>query len=99
MMLRTTIRSIFLFVAVASSLGLRELEPWPIDRLMRESDLVVIASVHSSMENQVRPDGVFGSLAVVGRTTVFDVKAAIKGQAGPSIELMHFDLPANAMMK
>jgi hypothetical protein len=69
----------------------RLLDSWPYDKLMKESDLVVIATATKTEETKDEPPDHHWSLEFVGQNTTFDVKHVFKGKTdGKPITVPHF---------
>lgn len=82
--------SFLVFAAFASG---RPMEGWPYEKLLEESDLVVIATAVSVEEVQVpvqdQPQAFRGDIAP--QVTNFSVRAVIKGQlAGADLSVLHY---------
>lgn len=81
------------FVATASIAVARQIESWPYDRLLANSDVVVIASVQAVAPSERRPAESLMVLGARGRITTFHVKLVIKGEVGRAISVLHYQLP------
>lgn len=91
-MLRWFILAQILVLTTANLVLAERVQSWPYDRLIRESDVVVIASARGTVPSDIRPEGQLAGAKVVAQITAFDVKAAIKGDVGQAIDLLHFRL-------
>lgn len=79
-------------LAVASTPGTaRLLDSWPYDKLMKESDLVVIATATKTEDTKDEPPEHSWPVEFVGQNTTFDVKHVLKGKVkGEQIKVLHF---------
>ena len=71
----------------------RQVESWPYERLFKEADVVVIATVKASVETKdPAPDGRWKSV-LIGQATSFTIDTVIKGTvpAAP-LTVLHFKL-------
>ena len=66
-------------------------EDWPYDKLMKESDLAVIATAVKTEATADKPPEHSWPVEFVGQETTFKVKQAIKGKPpGEQIKVLHF---------
>src|SRR5262245_48641050 len=71
---------IFLVLAVAPAHG-RGIKPWPYKKLLKEADLVVIATAKSTVDADDRlKDHPFKGVKFLGLTSTLNVKAVLKGK-------------------
>jgi hypothetical protein len=69
----------------------RLLENWPYDKLMKQSDLVVIAQATKTEETKDTDEIPNWNHEFAGRNTTFKVKHALKGELkGEEIKVLHF---------
>jgi hypothetical protein len=72
----------------------RLVEPWSYEKLLKESDLVVVAVAKKAEDTDDKPtDPLFkrDRKHVVGRTSTLEVKGTLKGKApGAEIKVLHF---------
>jgi len=72
----------------------RLVEPWSYDKLLKESDLVVVAEAKKTEDTTDKPtDPLFKADLdyVVGRTSTLEIKGTLKGKAsGEEIKVLHF---------
>ena len=69
----------------------RFLDHWPYDKLMKESDLVVIATAVKTEDAGDAPPKHSWPAELVGQNTTFEVKHALKGKApDKQIKVLHF---------
>jgi hypothetical protein len=76
----------------ASSASARLIENWPYDRLFKESDLVVIASVASVEDCKDRRSDNPWKIEFLGVNTTFKVESVLKGKAADTIKVLHYKL-------
>lgn len=88
--------SALILLATSSALS-RAVEDWPYERLLREADVVVIGTVKSEADSDIPPQEPLAAMKAIARITSFDVRLAIKGDSGPSVDLLHFRLPEGAV--
>ena len=89
-----------LLILVAASIGVclipsesrgRFLENWPYDKLMKRSDLVVIAKAVKTEDTNDEPPQHNWQYEFAGQNTTFEVKHVLKGKAaGKQIKVLHF---------
>jgi len=74
----------------------RLVEPWSYEKLLNESDLVVIADAKKTEDTTDKPrDPLFKPDLdhIIGRTSTLEVKGTLKGKApGAEIKVLHFRL-------
>jgi hypothetical protein len=76
---------------VASDSSARLLEPWPYDKLMKKSDLVVIATAVKAEDTADKYLGHSWAYEFAGLDTTFEVLHALKGKVnGKQIKVLHF---------
>jgi len=76
----------------------RQVENWSYERLFKEADLVVIATVKETVETKdAAPDGRWKSV-LVGQASSFTIDTVMKGSApAGSLTVVHFKLKPGAL--
>jgi hypothetical protein len=78
-------------VACSAPGSARFLENWPYEKLMKESDLVVIANAVRTEETDDEPPKHPWTIDFVGQNTTFKVLHLLKGKVdGKEIKVLHF---------
>jgi hypothetical protein len=81
-----------LAMSVAPANG-RPIANWPYEQLLKEADLVVIASVKSTVATDDRLKDNPWKAEFLGLNTAFSVKGVLKGKTeGDSIKVLHYKL-------
>lgn len=72
----------------------RRIEDWPYDKLFKESDLVVIATVKGSNDNGEKAKLGGWDVNFIGVDTTFEVQSTLKGKApDKKLTVRHFRAP------
>lgn len=87
--MRYCLAIVFFVAVIAGTARGRHVAPWPYDRLLRESDVVVIASVRAVEDDKAGGQSRFNGVAVVRRVTTFDVRMKVKGDIGDTLVVIH----------
>jgi hypothetical protein len=86
---------------LAAPVSGRLIENWPYERLLKESDLVVIARAEGTVDTKDRFDKSGWKVEFIGQETTFTVAAVLKGKhlAGKPLKVLHFRLPDGVLVE
>tara|TARA_A100001037_G_scaffold237582_1_gene216781 strand:- start:422 stop:976 length:555 start_codon:yes stop_codon:yes gene_type:complete len=93
----------FTFALIALFLGsrafARKVENWPCERLLKESDLVMIGSIQGWRTAKAEwPEKIFDKARFKGEKTAFHPRSVLKGEpAFPCIWVLHFSYKKGAL--
>jgi hypothetical protein len=92
--------AVLLLVCVAPSLA-RRIDAWPYERLLKESDVVLIATAEGTTETKDRLKNTGWQVEFIGQDTTLVVRAALKGnlKGRKKVRVLHYRLPDDVLLQ